>query len=68
MPQTISKAVEEYCNIVESMFAHELMPSKGERDTAADDERTHAWLVKAKGLYQGQSKPEAFTFTPEVKL
>jgi hypothetical protein len=65
--QTISKAVEEYCNILENMFAKEMAPSKSTQETGAEDERTHAWLVKAKGLYQGQAKPEAFTFTPEVR-
>ena len=31
------------------------------------DERTSAWLTKAKGLYQADKKVEPFSFQPEVR-
>lgn len=33
-----------------------------------EDERTSAWLLKAKGLYQGDKKVEPFAFQPQVSL
>jgi hypothetical protein len=63
--QTISKAIEEYCAKIEQLFMAEMFPRAGEEQEA--DERTSAWLVKAKGLYAGDKKVQPFSFKPTVR-
>jgi hypothetical protein len=62
LSQTISKAIEQYCAAIEELFMREVMPPK--RDSDGDrDERTSAWLTRAKALYQDK-KLEMFKFQP----
>lgn len=65
--QTISKAIEEYCAKIEQLFMAEMFPRIAEEPET--DEKTSAWLIKAKGLYSGFGKQTAqpFSFKAEVR-
>jgi len=64
--QTVSKAIEQYASAIESLFMVETTPS--ERDSGHEkDERTSAWLTRARALYQ-EKKLEAFMFKPTVSI
>ena len=43
----------------------EMFPRAISQDVS-EDERTSAWLLKAKGLYQADKKVEPFAFQPTV--
>jgi hypothetical protein len=62
--QTVSKSIEQYCIAIEELFMREMTPAK--RDSGSErDERTSAWLTRARALYQDK-KLEAFPFKPTV--
>lgn len=64
-PQTIAKAIEEYCQKIEGLFMSEMFPARPEEADNVDEQRS-AWLVKAKGLYQADKKAEPFALDPAV--
>lgn len=61
---TISKAIEQYASAIEGLFIMETAPVRRQADNERD-ERSSAWLVRAKALYQ-EKKLEAFQFQPTV--
>lgn len=61
--QTISKAIEQYCIAIEELYMREMAPRK--RDSSAErDERTHAWITRAKALYNQDKKLVMYQFQP----
>lgn len=61
--QTVSKAIEQYCVEIEMLYMAEMEPPRdGEEER---DERTSAWLTRAKALMQ-EKKLEMFQFKPTV--
>ncbi|KAG5652062.1 hypothetical protein H0H81_006459 [Sphagnurus paluster] len=65
---TISKAVEQYCRQIESLFMAEMFPRPTD---FMQPQKSSAWLEKAKQLAaQGEKRIEPFNFRPEscVKL
>ncbi|KAA1475982.1 hypothetical protein DENSPDRAFT_784248 [Dentipellis sp. KUC8613] len=68
LPQTISKAVEQYCRHIEELFMSEMFPRPTDY---LQPQKSSAWLEKAKSLVeQGEKKVEPFNFQPAscVKL
>jgi hypothetical protein len=65
--QTISKAVEQYCRSIEELFMGEMFPRPTDH---LQQQKSSAWLEKAKQLAQGEKKIEPFNFQPAscVKL
>lgn len=66
--QTISKAVDQYCRSVESLFLTEMFPRPTDY---LQPQKSSAWLEKARQLAaQGEKRVEPFNFQPEscVKL
>ncbi|KAI3608687.1 c2 domain protein [Moniliophthora roreri] len=68
LSKTISKAVEQYCRSIETMFLSEMFPRPNDY---LQPQKSSAWLEKARQLaIQGEKKVEPFNFQPEtcVKL
>ena len=68
LPQTISKAINQYCATVEEMFMAEMFPRPTDY---LQPQKSSAWLEKAKQLAErNEKKIEPFTFQGEscVKL
>ncbi|KAG6812915.1 hypothetical protein H0H92_015467 [Tricholoma furcatifolium] len=68
LSKTISKAVEQYCKSVESMFMSEMFPRPTDY---LQPQKSSAWLEKARQLaVTGEKRVEPFNFRPEscVKL
>ncbi|KAF8064055.1 hypothetical protein FPV67DRAFT_1503362 [Lyophyllum atratum] len=68
LAKTISKAVEQYCRNIESMFMAEMFPRPTD---FIQPQKSSAWLEKARQLAaQGEKRIEPFNFRPEscVKL
>jgi hypothetical protein len=64
----VSKAVEQYCRSVETLFLDEMFPRPSDY---IQPQKSSAWLEKARQLaIQGEKKVEPFNFQPEscVKL
>ena len=69
LPQTVSKAVEQYCRSVESLFLSEMYPRPSE---FLQPQKSSAWLEKARhmAILTGEKRVEPFNFLPQscVKL
>ncbi|KAF5352930.1 hypothetical protein D9758_007951 [Tetrapyrgos nigripes] len=68
LSKTVSKAVEQYCRNVETLFLGEMFPRPTDY---LQPQKSSAWLEKARQLAaQGEKKVEPFNFQPEscVKL
>ncbi|PBK71924.1 hypothetical protein ARMSODRAFT_954745 [Armillaria solidipes] len=68
LSKTISKAVEQYCRSVESLFLAEMFPRPTDY---LQPQKSSAWLEKARQLaITGEKKVEPFNFQPQscVKL
>ncbi|KAG5646183.1 hypothetical protein DXG03_004236 [Asterophora parasitica] len=68
LSKTISKAVEQYCRNIESLFMGEMFPRPTDY---LQPQKSSAWLEKARQLTaQGEKRIEPFNFRPEscVKL
>jgi hypothetical protein len=71
LSESVAKAIEEYCEQLERLFVAEMFPPTINAKTGmADpetDERTSAWLVRARGLVQTDKKIEPFSFQEAVR-
>ncbi|KAJ8074784.1 hypothetical protein PM082_019109 [Marasmius tenuissimus] len=68
LSKTVSKAVEQYCRSIETLFLSEMFPRPNDY---LQPQKSSAWLEKARQLaVQGEKKVEPFNFQPEtcVKL
>ncbi|KAK1226000.1 hypothetical protein PQX77_000667 [Marasmius sp. AFHP31] len=68
LSKSISKAVEQYCRSIETLFLSEMFPRPNDY---LQPQKSSAWLEKARQLaIQGEKKVEPFNFQPEtcVKL
>ncbi|THU97847.1 hypothetical protein K435DRAFT_828529 [Dendrothele bispora CBS 962.96] len=68
LAKTVSKAVEQYCRNVETLFLAEMFPRPNDY---LQPQKSSAWLEKARQLaIQGDKKVEPYNFQPEscVKL
>ena len=69
LKQTVSKAVEQYCRSVESLFLSEMYPRPSE---FLQPQKSSAWLEKARqmAILTGEKRVEPFNFLPQscVKL
>jgi hypothetical protein len=66
--QTVSKAIEQYCRSIETLFLTEMFPRPSDY---IQPQKSSAWLEKARQLaIQGEKKVEPFNFQPQscVKL
>jgi hypothetical protein len=66
--QTISKAIDQYCRSVETLFLNEMFPRPSDY---VQPQKSSAWLEKARQLaITGEKRVEPFNFRPEscVKL
>lgn len=67
LAKTLSKAIEQYCRSVETLFLNEMYP----RADFLQPQKSSAWLEKARQLaISGEKKVEPYNFLPEscVKL
>ncbi|KAF5329650.1 hypothetical protein D9619_008921 [Psilocybe cf. subviscida] len=68
LSKTISKAVDQYCRSVETLFLNEMFPRPSDY---VQPQKSSAWLEKARQLaITGEKRVEPFNFRPEscVKL
>ncbi|KAH9477087.1 hypothetical protein JR316_0011003 [Psilocybe cubensis] len=68
LSKTISKAIDQYCRSIETLFLNEMFPRPSEY---IQPQKSSAWLEKAKQLaVTGEKRVEPFNFRPEscVKL
>ncbi|KAL1739300.1 hypothetical protein HDZ31DRAFT_24188, partial [Schizophyllum fasciatum] len=68
LSKTVSKAVEQYCRSVESLFLTEMFPRPNDY---IQPQKSSAWLEKARQLaIQGEKRVEPYNFQPQscVKL
>ncbi|KAJ7585016.1 hypothetical protein C8J56DRAFT_829275 [Mycena floridula] len=68
LSKTISKAIEQYCRSVETLFLNEMFPRPTD---FIQPQKSSAWLEKARQLaISGEKKVEPYNFQPEscVKL
>lgn len=69
LSQTVSKGLDQYCNMIEELFMHEMFPPETE-EPAHPQAKQPYWLVKAKMTIAGDKKVEPFLIKPQtcVKL
>ncbi|GAA93862.1 uncharacterized protein L969DRAFT_42534 [Mixia osmundae IAM 14324] len=64
LTQTISKAVEQYCNKLEELFMEDLFPEESLTTPSENHASTAAWLIKAREHLQGDKRAVPFHFQP----